>query len=84
MYDLLDYAHCGFPKLPFLCVRVLDGQIQRISRKAIEIAARTLGAAAYVDFPDLVAQRGAQAAEQELRRAVLAALTGRRAGNGQR
>ena len=72
MYDLLRCVRSRFPQLPFVCVRILNAELPRISLEAIELAARTLGAAAFIDFPDLVAQRGEKEAEQELRRAVLA------------
>ena len=51
MYDLLRYARYEFPHKPFVCVRVLDSEIPRISREALSIAAETLGASAYVDVP---------------------------------
>ena len=72
MHDLLRCVRSRFPKLPFVCVRILSTELPRVARDAIELAARTLGAAAFIDFPDLVAQRGEKEAEQELRRAVLA------------
>ena len=76
MYDLLRWVRSRLPKLPFVCVRILDAELPRISLEAIELAAHTLGAAAFIDFPDLVAQRGEKEAEQELRRAVLAQVKG--------
>jgi thiamine pyrophosphate-dependent acetolactate synthase large subunit-like protein len=78
MHDLLRCVRSRFSKVPFVCVRVLDAELPRVARDAIEIAARTLGAAAFVDFPDLVAQRGEKEAEEELRRAVLAQAKGMR------
>ena len=79
MHDLLRCVRSRFSKVPFVCVRVLDAELPRVARDAIEIAARTLGAAAFIDFPNLVAQRGEKEAEEELRRAVLAQAKGLRA-----
>jgi hypothetical protein len=85
MYELLRYAHSRFPQLPFVCVRILESQLQRISLNAIEIAARMLGAATFIDYPTLAEQRGTRAADQELRQAVLAHRPGATcAGNGGR
>ena len=79
MHDLLRCVRSRFSKVPFVCVRVLDAELPRVARDAIEIAARTLGAAAFIDFPNLVAQRGEKEAEEELRREVLAQAKGMRA-----
>jgi hypothetical protein len=76
MFDLLRCVRSRFPKLPFVCVRILNAELPRISRDAIELAARTLGATAFIDFPDLVAQRGEKEAEQDLRRVVLMQVKG--------
>jgi hypothetical protein len=80
MYDLLRYARSRFPQLSFVCVRILilESQLQRISLNAIEMAARMLGAATFIDYPTLVEQRGTQAADQELRQAVLAHVRAQR------
>ncbi len=74
MYDLLDYARRRFPQTPFVCVRVLDAEIPRISRRALDIAAQSMGAAAYVDLPQLQAEAGSEAAERRLREVVLGQL----------
>ena len=76
MHDLLRCVRSRFPKLPFVCVRILTAELPRVARDSIELAARTLGAADFIDFPDLVGQRGEKEAEQELRRAVLAQAKG--------
>ena len=82
MYDLLRYASYEFPRKPFICVRILDAEIPLVSREAIRIAAEALGASAYVDVPDLIRAVGPEAAETELRNAVLARLPGRQLLNG--
>ena len=64
MHDLLRCVRSRFPKLPFVCVRILTAELPRVARDSIELAARTLGAAAFIDFPDLVAQRGEKEANK--------------------
>jgi hypothetical protein len=44
MYDLLRYAKREHPRTPFVCVRVLDAEIPRVSREALRIAAESMGA----------------------------------------
>lgn len=77
MYDLLEYSRRERPDVPFLCVRVLDGEVPRISRQGIAMAAQSAGAAAFIDFADLVIERGVTAAEQGLETAVLTRLHAR-------
>ncbi len=77
MYELLDYARHTFPCLPFVCVRVLDGEMSRASGDAIALAAETLGAAAYVDYVAAMATDGREAAEELLATVVLTHLHGR-------
>ena len=74
MFELLDYARRGFPQVPFVCVRVLDAEIPRISRHALDIAAQSMGATAYLDLPQLQAEVGREAAERRLREVVLEQL----------
>jgi hypothetical protein len=74
MYDLLDFSRRERPDVPFLCVRVLDSEIPRISRQAIAIAAQSAGVAAFIDFAGAAIQRGAIAAEQMLESAVVRTL----------
>jgi hypothetical protein len=72
MYDLLRYTRENFPEIPVVCARIVDAEIPRISREALEIAARSLGAAAFVDMTNtLSAAGGDAAADAELRTAVL-------------
>jgi hypothetical protein len=74
MFDLLKYAGREFPQLPFVCVRVLDAEIPRVSREALQIAVRSLGGAAFIDLPGLTEKLGREEAENQLRSAVLAQL----------
>lgn len=74
MYSLLEYAHRTFPDLPFICVRVLGGEISRMSGDAIALASETLGARAYVDFAASLANDGREAAEHLLAGVVLTHL----------
>lgn len=76
MYELLDYARRSFPQLPFICARVLDGDVSRIAADAIALAVESLGAAAYVDFAASVASDGPDIAEHVLTSIVLTHLRG--------
>lgn len=76
MYELLDYARSGFPQIPFVCVRMLDGDLSRIAADTIALAVETLGAAAYIDFAACVATDGRAMAEHVLTSIVLAHLHG--------
>ncbi len=78
MYELLDYAQRTFPFLPFVCVRVLDGEVSCPSGDAIALAAETLGAAAYVDFAASMVNDGREAAEHLLASVVTTHLHARR------
>jgi hypothetical protein len=80
MYELLGLVRGEWPLIPFVCVRVLDTEIPRISREALRIAAEQLGAAEYVDLPELIAGLGVEGADSELRRAVLSRLPAARPG----
>jgi hypothetical protein len=82
MYELLQHARRLFAHIPFVCVRVLDAEIPRVSREALRIAAESLGATAFIDLPTLVSQIGNEAAERELRNVVLGHLPLRKSGNG--
>lgn len=78
MYDPLTYAHREFVAIPFVCVRVSDAEIPRISQEALKIAAESLGAAAYIDVPSCASELGVDAAERELRNVVLGHLPTKR------
>jgi hypothetical protein len=74
MYELLEYAHLNFPYLPFICVRILNGDILEMSRDLVALAAESLGAAAYVDFAASMADEGPDIAQQLLETIVLTHL----------
>jgi hypothetical protein len=74
MYDLLRYVRNGYPHVPFVCVRLLDTEIPRVSREALRIAAESLGAVGFVDMPELTRERGLEEAEKELMNTVLSRL----------
>lgn len=82
MYDLLRYVRTRHPRLPFLCCRILSSEIPQISREAITLAARSLGAAGFADLPALTDQLGEEQAEARFRSMVLEQLPLRRVGNG--
>src|SRR5690349_18480245 len=77
MYDLLDYSRRERTDVPFLCVRIQDEEVPRLSKRAIAMAAESAGAAAFIDFADLLAKRGVSAAEQHLETEVLTRLADR-------
>lgn len=74
MYDLLRHVRGEFPKLPFVCCRIIEAELAKISRESIRIAAASLGASAFVDYPALVEQLGPQEAAHRLRSLVMALL----------
>ncbi len=74
MYELLELARRDYPGVPFVCARILDAEIPKVSREALRIAAETMGAEAFIDLPELVAQLGPEAAEEKLRELLLAHL----------
>jgi hypothetical protein len=74
MYDLLRHVRGEFPRLPFVCCRIIEAELAKISRESIRIAAASLGASAFIDYPALVEQLGEQEAAHRLRSLVLALL----------
>jgi hypothetical protein len=74
MYDLLALVKREFTHVSFVCVRVLDAEISKISREALRIASERMGADAYLDLPSLVEKHGKEEAERFLRSQVLARL----------
>jgi hypothetical protein len=80
MYDLLALVKREFPHVPFVCVRVLDAEIPKISREALRIAAESMGANGYLDFPSLIEKHGSDDAEGYLRSHVLARLPSQASG----
>jgi len=77
MFDLMRVARKEYPGIPFVCCRFMEGDLARISVDALVIAAKTLGAAAFVDMPGLAAEFGRGAANQQFQRQVFAHLPAR-------
>jgi hypothetical protein len=71
MFDLLRYVRESFPRIPFVCCRVLEMQYSQISIPAIALSAASLGAATFFDLPGRAKEVGRDAAEQEFRSALL-------------
>jgi hypothetical protein len=71
MFDLLRYVRESFPRIPFVCCRVLEMQYSQISIPAIALSAASLGAVTFFDLPGRAKEVGREAAEQEFRSALL-------------
>ncbi len=81
MFDLLRYAREAYPDMPFVCCRILEMQLPRISIEAAAISAVSLGAAAFFDFPTRAREVGRDAADEEFRNVLVRHLPDARAGN---
>ncbi|HZQ73515.1 MAG TPA: hypothetical protein VFB08_11410 [Burkholderiales bacterium] len=75
MFDLLRVARRDFPGVPFVCCRIGDTEIPQVTVEAVGIAAKSMGAAAFVNLPVL---RTADS-DPEFRSLVLANARRRRA-----
>lgn len=73
MFDLLRYARASFPRIPFVCCRVLDTRVSRVFIQATALSATNLGAVTFFDLPTRADAIGIEAAEQELRAVLLGA-----------
>ncbi len=73
MYDLLSYVRQRHPHVRFLCVRVLDAEMSAVSRESVRMAMESLGAR-LVDYAGHAAVHGVEAADEQLRAAVLPSL----------
>lgn len=71
MFDFLRLAKAAAPEVPFVCCRVVDGPIASLAMEAVALAARSAGASAYVDLPDLHRRRGVEAGNATLRETLL-------------
>ena len=74
MFDLLRFAHEKFSAIPFVCCRLFEGGLSQISAKHLTVAAETLGAAAFIDMPQLARGSKGPAIDQDFRSRVLAHL----------
>jgi hypothetical protein len=77
MFDLMRVVRAEYPGIPFVCCRFLESDLAHISVDALAIAAKTLGAAAFVDMAGLVAEFGRGAANQHFQSQVFAHLPAR-------
>jgi len=51
MFDLLRTARRDFPAIPFVCCRIGETDIPGVTLEAIGIAARSMGAASFINLP---------------------------------
>lgn len=79
MFDLLTCALDRRPHIPFVCLRILDFALPKISIDAIRIAIGSLGATAFIDAPALAQRYGVDEMDAHFRGAVLSHLKGREA-----
>ena len=68
MFDLLRAAKASFPRIPIVCCRIGQSEVPGVTLEAVAIAAKSMGAEAFVDMPLLDPD---PAADQEFRSLVL-------------
>jgi hypothetical protein len=51
MFDLLSVVRADFPDIPFVCCRIGDSDVPGVTLEAIGIAARSMGAKAFINLP---------------------------------
>lgn len=71
MFDLLRLARKEFPRIPIVCCRIGQSEVPEVTLEAVGIAAKSMGAEAFVDMPLL---RPDPATDQEFRTLVLGHL----------
>jgi hypothetical protein len=78
MFDLLRLAKAksAAQNVPFLCVRVLDGELDSTAFQGISIAACALGAAGFVDLNRWRREYGIDHAREKLRNLVSSVAAG--------
>jgi hypothetical protein len=78
MFDLLRLAKTKSEAkaVPFLCIRVLDGELDTTAFQGISIAARALGAAGFVDLNRWRRENGFDQAREKLRKLVSSLAVG--------
>jgi hypothetical protein len=74
MFQLLAHVRRRSPRLPFLCCRFLGFELPNLSRESMRVAATSLGASGFLDYPTLVEELGEAAAAERCRSIVLAHL----------
>ena len=57
-FDLLRFVRQEFPALPFVACRIGDRDVAPVMAEAMGIAAKSMGAVAYIDMPLLHADHG--------------------------
>jgi hypothetical protein len=72
MFDLLRYAKAdpGTRRIPFLCIRVIEGGLDDTLYQSVDIATKALGAAGFIDLLRWETKFGAEEAHQRLRNLV--------------
>jgi CheY-like chemotaxis protein len=75
--DLLRFVRADFPQVPFIACRIGDRVVAPIMAEAMGIAAKSMGAVAFIDMPLLHADAGT---DVEFRSLVLRHI--RRSGTG--
>ncbi|HEX6267919.1 MAG TPA: hypothetical protein VFZ81_13615 [Burkholderiales bacterium] len=68
MFDLVRLARKEFPRIPIVCCRIGPSEVPEVTLEAVGIAAKSMGAEAFVDMQLL---RPDPAADQEFRNLVL-------------
>jgi DNA-binding NtrC family response regulator len=68
MFDLLRFVKEKCPGVPIVCCRIGQSEVPKVTLEAVGIAAKSMGAADFVDIPLL---RPDAAADQEFRGLVL-------------
>lgn len=51
MFDFLRVARQEFPDIPFVCCRIGDTEIPQVTVEAVGIAAKSMGAAGFINLP---------------------------------
>lgn len=76
MFDLLKHVREKHPQIPFVVCRLLNKPIPRITLEALRIAAAAMGAAGFVDMPDIDSPGADEARYQAFREVVRNYLPG--------
>jgi hypothetical protein len=76
MFDLLIYAHGNSHtcRIPFLIFRDLELELDRIIFKSLEISAKSLGAAGFVDLFTLKKETGISSADEKFRQIIFSLI----------
>lgn len=80
MFDLLRLAKHEFSEIPFVCCRVFDPGMTKISLEALQIASVALGAATFIDVPGLTSRYGEDVMREMFLASVLKHLPAQASG----